>query len=153
MPKGKAAQTDFTTKGGQNMYFEEIEIGKVYKSTVTKPITGTEIDLVAQMSGMDLPGFLSAEFAKSKGFKDRVTPGIYVIASMMGLMAKQGFLADAIWTGATDISFRTPAFPGDRLSAEVEVISKKEGKRGGFVTYKWTINNQEGKLVAQGVNT
>jgi len=135
------------------MYFEEIEIGKVYKSTVTNPTAGTEIDLVAQMSGMDLPGFLDSEFAKSKGFKDRVTPGIYIMASMMGLMAKQGFLADAIWVAATDIAFKTPVFPGDRLSAEVEVVGKKEGKRGGTVTYKWTVNNQDGKLVAQGVNS
>lgn len=135
------------------MYFEEIEVGKVYRSPVTKPITGTEIDLVAQMSGMDLPGFLNADFAKGKGFKDRVTPGIYVIGSMMGLMAKHGFLADAIWVSATDISFKSPVFPGDRLSAEVEVLSKKEGKRGGPITYKWTVSNQEGKLVAQGVNT
>lgn len=135
------------------MYFEDIEIGKVYTSTVTKPITGTEIDLVAQMSGMDLPGFLSADFARNMGFKDRVTPGIYIIACMMGLMAKQGFLADAIWIAASDISFKTPAFPGDRLSAEVEVLSKKAGKRGGPVTYKWKIHNQEGKLVAEGVNT
>jgi len=135
------------------MFFEEVEIGKGYKSTVTKPITGTEIDLVAQISGMDLPGFLDSEFAKSKGFKDRVTPGVHIIASMMGLMAKHGFLADAIWMSATDIAFKTPVFPGDRLSAEVEVVSKKEGKRGGPVTYAWTVKNQEGKLVAQGVNT
>ena len=37
--------------------------------------------------------------------------------------------------------------------AEVEVVGKKEGKRGGTVTYKWTVTNQDGKLVAQGVNT
>lgn len=136
------------------MYFEEVEIGKVYRSEVTKPITGTEIDIVAQMSGMDLPGFLNSEFAKGMGFKDRVTPGVYIIAGMFGLMAKQGFLYDAVWMGATDISFRSPVFPGDRISAWVEVVGKKEGKRGGGpVTYKWTVENQEGKLVAQGVNT
>ena len=105
------------------------------------------------MSGMDLPGFLDAGFAKSKGFKDRVTPGIYVMACMMGLMAKHGFLSDAIWVSATDIAFKTPVFPGDRLSAEAEVVGKKEGKRGGPVTYRWTVTNQDGKLVAQGVNT
>lgn len=135
------------------MYFEEIEIGKVYRPAVTKPITGTEIDLVAQMSGMDLPGFLNADFARNMGFKDRVTPGVYIIASMMGLLAKQGFLADAIWMRATDISFRTPVFPGDRLSAEAEVLEKKAGKRGGPVNYRWKVQNQEGKLVAEGVNT
>jgi acyl dehydratase len=102
---------------------------------------------------MDLPGFLDAEFAKTWGFKDRVTPGAYLIACMMGLMAKQGFLADAVWVGATDVSFRTPVLPLDKLSAQVEVVSKKPAKRGGFVTYKWTIKNQRDELVATGTNT
>lgn len=136
------------------MYFEEVEVGKVYRSEVRKPITGTEIDMVAQMSGLDLPGFLDAEFARSKGFKDRLTPGVYTMACMMGLMAKHGFLSDAVFIGATDISFKAPVFPGDRISAAVEILGKKEGKRGGGpVTYKWTVENQEGKLIAQGVNT
>lgn len=135
------------------MYFEEIETGKVYRPEITKPITGTEIDIVAQLTGMDLPGFLNSDFARNKGFKDRVTPGIHLMGSMMGLMAKQGFLADAIWVSATDISFKTPVYPGDRIAAEVEVLSKKEGKRGGFVTYRWKIENQDKKLVAEGVNT
>ncbi|MBN2255767.1 MAG: MaoC family dehydratase [Deltaproteobacteria bacterium] len=136
------------------MLYEEIEVGTVYKSITTKPITGTEIDLFAQMSGMDLPGFLDAEFARGWGFKDRVVPGAYVIACMMGLMAKQGFLSDAVWTGATDISFKTPVIPGDRLSAEVEPLAKKESKRGGgLITYRWRIKNQEGKPIAEGTNT
>ena len=136
------------------MFYEEVEEGKVYKSVTTKPITGTEIDLFAQMSGMDLPGFLDVEFAKGWGFKDRVTPGAYLIACMMGLMAKQGYLADAVWMGAENISFKTPVFPGDRLSAEAEVLKKKESKRGGGpITYKWRLKNQEDKLVAEGINT
>ena len=136
------------------MFFEEIKEGETYKSTTTKPITGTDIDFIAQLSGMDLPGFLDGEFAKKWGFKDRVTPGPYLIASMMGLMAKHGFLADAVWTGATDISWRTPVHPGDRISAEFEVVNKKESRRGGgFITYKWKIVNQDDKLVGEGINT
>lgn len=136
------------------MFYEEIEEGKIYKSISTKPITGTEIDLFAQMSGMDLPGFLDAEFARGWGFKDRVTPGPYIIGCMMGLMAKHGFLADAVWTGATDISFRTPLVPGDRMSAEVEPIGKKDSKRGGgLITYRWRIKNQDDKLIGEGTNT
>jgi acyl dehydratase len=136
------------------MFYEEIEAGRVYKTISTKPITGTEIDLFAQMSGMDLPGFLDAAFARRWGFKDRVTPGPYIIGCMMGLMAKQGFLADAVWTGATDISFKTPVVPGDRISAEVEPIAKKDSKRGGgLITYRWRIKNQDDKLVAEGTNT
>ncbi len=136
------------------MYYEDLEMGKIYKSDAVKTITGTEIDLVAQISGMDLPGFLSPAFAQRRGFKDRVTPGVYVIACMIGLMAKQGFLADVVaMMGIRDASFRIPLYPGDRVSAETEALSVKETKLGGAVTYKWSVFNQEGKLAAEGTNT
>ncbi|MBN2568251.1 MAG: MaoC family dehydratase [Deltaproteobacteria bacterium] len=136
------------------MFFEEIKEGDVIRPALTKPITGTEIDLVAQLSGMDLPGFLDAKFAKGWGFKDRVTPGPYLIGCLIGLLAKHGFLADAVWTGATNIFWRTPVCPGDRLSAEVTVTGKKGAKRGGgFITYKWVLKNQNDECVGEGVNT
>lgn len=134
------------------MFFEDVYEGYSFK-TGTKPITGTEIDIIAQMSGMDLPGFLDDEFAKGWGFKARVVPGAYLIACMMGLMAKQGFLADAVWTTADGISWKTPVHPGDKIYAEAEVIGIKEIKRGGLVTYAWTINKNNGSVVAQGQNT
>lgn len=49
---------------------------------------------------------------------------------MVGLMAKQGFLADAVMQGTEKMSFKTPVFPGDTLVAEVEVTDKKGAKRG-----------------------
>jgi acyl dehydratase len=63
-------------------------------------------------------------------------------------------LADAVWTAADGISFRTPVHPGDKIYVEAEVINKKETKRkAGLVTYKWTIRNQNDDIVAQGKNT
>ncbi len=136
------------------MYYEDVEIGKVYKADVGKTITGTEIDLVAQLSGLDLPGFLDAEAAKKWGFRDRVTPGPYILACMFGLMARQGFLSNAVWMGAEQISLKSPVFPRDKISAQVEVVSKKPSKRGGGpVTYRFQVTNQEGTLIAEGVST
>ncbi|KUG04550.1 hypothetical protein ASZ90_018041 [hydrocarbon metagenome] len=135
------------------MFFEDASVG--YKFTTgTKPITGTEIDIVAQLSGADLPGFLDDEFAKGWGFKARVAPGAYLILCMMGLMAKQGFLADAVWTSADGISWKTPVHPGDRIYVDTEVVATKELKRkGGLVTYNWAIKKQSDIIVAQGQNT
>lgn len=133
------------------MYFEDVEIGKVYKAEISKPITGSEIDIVAQLSGMELPGFLDSEFAKGKGFRDRVTPGPYILACMVGLMAKQGFLADAVMISVENIRFKSPAYPGDRLLAEVEVKSKNESRRGGGTcNYDWRVHNQNNELLAEG---
>ncbi len=135
------------------MFFEDVNEGYAF-TTGTKPITETETDIVAQMSGADLPGFLNDEIAKGWGFKARVVPGAYLILCMMGLMAKQGFLADAIWTAADGISWKTPVHPSDKIYAEAEVTATKEMKRGGgLVTYKWTIKNQNNDVVAQGQNT
>lgn len=136
------------------MFYEDVEVGQIFKSDRGKTITGTEIDLVAQLSGLDLPGFLDTEVAKKWGFKDRVAPGPYVVACMFGLMARQGFLSNALWMGAQDIAFKSPVFPGDKISAEVEVLSKKPSKRGGGpVTYTWRVKNQDGVLIAEGTNT
>ena len=136
------------------MFYEDVEIGMKVKSDLRKPITGTEIDMVCQLSGLDHPNFLNPERAKKYGFKDRVVPGAYTLACLFGLMLKQGFLADALWTGAESLSFKTPVFPGDLLAAECEVVNKKEFKKGGgFVTYKWKVLNQDEKLIAEGVNT
>lgn len=134
------------------MFFEDVHEGYLFK-TGTKPITGTEIDIVAQMSGMDLPGFLDDEAARGWGFKARVVPGAYLIACMMGLMAKQGFLADAVWTAANGITWKNTVHPGDKIYAESEVIGTKETKRGGLVTYAWTIKKDDDIIVAQGQNT
>jgi acyl dehydratase len=135
------------------MFFEDVEEGRLYTSSLKKPITGTEIDTVCQMSGMDHPGFLNREVAKAWGFKDRVTPGAYLIACMFAMM-KQDFLSNAVWMGSENISFKNPVFPNDVLSAECEALSKKEAKRGGGpVTYRWRIKNQEDTLVAEGTNT
>jgi acyl dehydratase len=136
------------------MLYEEVEVGKTYVSNIKKPITGSEIDFVTQLSGLDHPGFLDAEFAKTLGFKDRATPGFYILGAMMGLLYKGGFLADAaIWTGSTNLSFKTPVFPGDTISAEAKVVSKRATRRFGLVTYDWTIRNQRDEVVATGTNT
>ncbi len=135
------------------LYFEEIKEGYSF-TTSSKPITGTEIDMVAQLSGADLPGFLDNEFAQSWGFKARVAPGAYLILSMMGLLAKQGFLANAVWVTADGISWKNPVHPGDRIHVDCEVVGTKEMKRGGgLVSYHWKIINQNQQLVAQGTNT
>jgi acyl dehydratase len=136
------------------MYYEDVREGDTFKSTVQKPITGTEIDMVCQLSGLDHPNFLNPNRAKQYGFKDRVVPGAYTLACMFGMMLKQGFLADALWTQAESVSFKLPIFPGDLLSTECEVKTKKEYKRGGgFVSYHWKITNQDDKVVAEGENT
>ncbi|MBN2568082.1 MAG: MaoC family dehydratase [Deltaproteobacteria bacterium] len=136
------------------MFFEEVEVGKIYKSDGSKTVTGTEIDLVAQLAGLDLPGFLDPEAAKGWGFKDRVAPGPYILGCGIGLMAKQGFLADAVLVNVDGLSFKTPVYPRDKIKAETEVTDKKPSSRGGGrVLYKFRVLNQDDQVVLESSNT
>ena len=135
------------------MYYEDIKIGDVFKSNLKKIITGTEIDLIAQISGLDHPNFLDPERAKQYGFKDRVVPGPYIMLCMLGLMLKQGFLSDALFVYVEEIRFKKPLFPGDSLSVEIDVTGKKESRKGGgSIIYNWKVLNQNDDIVAVGIN-
>ena len=70
---------------------------------------------------------------------------------MVGLMAKQGFLADAVMVGVDSIRFKSPAYPADRLTAETEVKESRRG--GGLCNYDWRVFNQNNELIAGGNST
>lgn len=135
------------------MFFDEVPENYSFK-TPTKPITGTEVDLAAQLSGMDLPAFLDDEAAQKWGFKKRVVPGAYLLCCVIGLLAKQGFLADAVWINS-EVAFKSTVHPGDTVYVDNQVISKTENKKRncGFVTYKWALKNQHDVVLAEGTNT
>ncbi len=137
------------------MYFDEISIGdKVV--TRKRTITGSEIDLICAMTGLDLPGFLEDEFAKNYGFRARVCPGAYVMACAYGLLVEHGFLSHAIaWASSGEVRLKRPVHPGDRIYVEAEVLNKKETrhKDRGLITYTFVIKNQNDEEVIVTQNT
>ncbi len=136
------------------MYFNEVPDDYNFR-TPSKPLTGTEVDLVSQLSGMDLPAFLDDQAAKKWGFKCRVVPGAYLLSCVIGLLVRQGFLVDAVWAALNDVSFKNPAYPGDIIHVENKVLNKKANSKrnSGFITYRWTLKNQDDLVLVEGTNT
>ena len=129
------------------------DIGEKYVSDETRLITPTELDLFCNATGMRGSAFLSDEAARSLGMKSRLLPGAMSLAILFSLLGK--FLGSAVFTGLNNLRLLAPVYPYDTLSAETEVIGKKETSKGdrAFVTYAWTLKNQDGVTVAQGENT
>jgi acyl dehydratase len=129
------------------------DIGEKYVSDETRLITATELDLFCSVTGMRGSAFLSDEAARSLGMKSRLLPGAMSLAILFSLLGK--FLGSAVFTGLNNLRLMAPVYPYDTLSAETEVIGKKETSKGDrvFVTYAWTLKNQDGVTVAQGENT
>ena len=129
------------------------DIGEKYVGTGTRLITPTELDMFCNITGMRGDVFLSDEAAKSFGMKTRVLPGAMSLAILFSLLGE--FLQSAIFTGLNNLKLLAPVFPYDKLRAEAEVLNKKETSKGDrvFVTYLWTLKNQDEVTVAQGENT
>ena len=129
------------------------DIGEKYVGGATRLVTATELDMFCDITGMRGDVFLNDEAAKSMGMKSRVLPGAMSLAILMSLLGE--FLGPAIFTGLTNLRLLAPVCPYDRLSAEAEVLGKKETSKGDrvFVTYSWTLKNQDEVTVAQGENT
>ena len=128
-------------------------IGEKYVSDETRLITPTELDMFCNITGMRGDAFLSDEAARSLGMKSRLLPGAMSLAILFSLLGK--FLGGAVFTGLNNLRLLSPVYPYDKLGAEAEVIGKKETSKGDrvFVTYSWTLKNQDDVPVAQGENT
>jgi 2-methylfumaryl-CoA hydratase len=129
------------------------DIGEKYVSDETRLITPTELDLFCNVTGMRGSAFLNDEAARAMGMKSRLLPGAMSLAILFSLLGK--FLGSAVFTGLNNLRLMAPVYPYDTLSAETEVIGRKETSKGDrvFVTYAWTLKNQDGVTVAQAENT
>ena len=131
----------------------EREVGEKFVGTQSRLITPTELDIFCDITGMRGDAFLNDEAARSMGMKSRVLPGAMSFAILFSVIGE--FLGPAIFTGLNNMRLLAPVFPYDRLRAETEVIAKKVTSKGdrAFVTYTWTLKNQDDVIVAQGDNT
>jgi oxepin-CoA hydrolase/3-oxo-5,6-dehydrosuberyl-CoA semialdehyde dehydrogenase len=135
-------------------HIQNMEVGDriVTKSRV---ITKTDLELYAISTGDTHPMFLGEEYAKERGWKTQLVPGLLSFSIAVGLLIQSGFIADVIaFMGTDKLRFNAPAYPYDTIRVEAEVLSKKETKKGNWIcSYKWVIRNQRDEAVAEGENT
>ena len=126
------------------MYFEDFIKGQCIK-TRSRTITSTDIDLFAAITGAVNPLFLHDEFAKKQGLKGRIAPGALTFSL---LLYSVGALDQAIaFMGIEKLKFLELVCPNDILTANVEVIDKRETKKEdrGIVIFNSILINQKNR--------
>ena len=133
--------------------FADREIGDKYASSKARLVTPTELDMFCNITGMRGEAFLSDEAARAMGMKSRLLPGAMSLAILFSLIDE--FVGGAVFTKMNNLSLVAPVYPYDKLSAELEVVGKKETSKGDrvFMTYNWVLKNQDEVTVAQAENT
>lgn len=117
------------------------------RATWSKTITAADIEAFAALTGDRNPLHLDDAFARRSRFGRPVAHGVLVagvISAALGMVLPG---PGAIYLSQT-LKFLRPVYPGDTVTATIEVIAIREDK--GVVTLRTTCANQAGVPVVDG---
>ena len=131
-------------------YFEDFEIGDVYKHPYGRTITETDNIWFTLLTNNSNQMHFNDHYAKQSTFGQYLVNSGLTVAMVLGLSVldvSQNGMANLGWT---DIRLPAPVFVGDTLYAESLVVDKRESKSrpyAGVVTVKTRGLKQDGTVV------
>ena len=133
-------------------YFEEFEVGAVYKHWPAKTVTEADDHLFCLITMNHHPLHINDVYAAGSQQGRNVVVGPYVYSLALG-MSVSDISGKAIANLATEeLSHPAPVFHGDTLFAETEVLEVRESRSKpdrGTVKVHTRVLNQDGVLVAE----
>jgi acyl dehydratase len=134
-------------------YYEELEMGAVYKHSIGRTITETDNVLFSTLTMNTQPLHLNEDFASRTQFGQRIVNGIFTMGLVVGLSVAE--LTDGTIVanlGYDNIKHPLPVFHGDTVYAETIILEKRESKSNpdrGVVRLKQVGRNQKGEVVVE----
>jgi acyl dehydratase len=107
-------------------YYEELEVGTVYKHWPSRTVNEYDNTLFALLSMNQNPLFIDREYARTQpaGRCPVVDTLVFSLAVGMSVADTTGKAITNL--GYESVEFLHPLFPGDSLCAESEVLEKRE---------------------------
>ncbi len=136
-------------KSFSGRYFEDFGIGQHLVHAVPRTLHGGDISTYIALTGDRHPLASSTELARSLGFQREVLPDLLVFHVVFGQSVPDVSHNATANLGYADVRFLRPAYPGDTLVAESEVIGLREVSSGeaGVVYVRTRGTNQKGQEV------
>jgi acyl dehydratase len=135
------------------MYFDEFTIGHRVR-TAARTITEADIVGFAGLSGDFNQIHVDAVYAATTPFKARVAHGLCTLSIASGLAVQTGIMEGTIlaFREIIEWKFSAPAYIGDTIHVEIEVVETKALPRlgGGAVTLVLDVQNQDGTTIQKG---
>ena len=125
--------------------YEEIHIGD--KASFTKTISESDIYQFAGITGDYNPVHINSEYAKQSVFKERVAHGILTAGFISAVLGTKLPGTDTIYL-SQHLDFKAPVKIGDTITAEVEVLEKKDRKK--IIRLRTIVKNQLDVIVVDG---
>ena len=132
-------------------FYEQLEVGQVIRHEPSRTVTEADNVLFCALTMNPQPLHLDHEFARASEFGRPLVNGLYTLGLMMGLTVFDTTLGTTAGNlGFDRIEYRGPVFYGDTLTAETEVVSKRESRsrpEWGIVEFEHRARNQHGEVV------
>lgn len=125
--------------------FEDLSIGM--KESFSREVTASMVEDFCRMTGDVNPLHTDEDFARGKGFKDRVVYGL-LTTSFLSTLAGVYLPGERSLIREVDVKMKKPVFVGDILTVTGEVENIREEL--GFFVMKVSIVNQNGDKVMRG---
>jgi acyl dehydratase len=129
--------------------YDALEVGSSALSP-ERTITAADLDGMVAVGGYTHPLFTDPTYAASSAFGQRPVPGQGLMLVMGGLAEQSGIFDDTtIGLVAFDVvRFLAPAFAGDTVRLDMEVIAKERDHAGrGVLVFAWLLHRDETLLV------
>ena len=135
--------------------FLDKEVGYTY-TTEEMTVTPEDVDTIYTFLGQRETLFTDDDFARSLelNLQGKIVAGAFTLLMRGKLVATVGLAYDAVQLGLNDVKFLSPAYIGDRLRLEGELLNKRTTSKGHVVvTWQWTVKNRNNTDIVTGVTT
>ena len=109
-------------------YYEELEIGTVYRHAITRTVTETDNLLFTALTHNGVAASGRGIF-QDQMFGKRLVNSNFTLSLVAGVQVMDLTLGTTLANmGYSDVKFPAPVFIGDTIYTETEVISKRESE-------------------------
>lgn len=134
-------------------YFEELEVGSVYRHEITRTVTELDNVLFSTLSMNPQPLHLDEEFGRQTIYGSRVVNSLFTLSLVVGVSVSDLTLGTTLGNlGFDKVEFPAPVRHGDTIRVETEIIDKRESRsrpNAGIVWFEHRGFNQHGQLVCR----
>jgi acyl dehydratase len=139
-------------RGG--LYFEDMEVGKLYEQRYTRTVTQMDNMLFSNMTLNPQPLHIDRHFCETETeWGQPLMNSLFTLGLMIGMSVNDLTVGTTIANlGMTEVKFPNPLFPGDTVHSTTEIIGKRESKSrpdAGILELHHRAYKQDGKLVAE----
>lgn len=135
----------------RGLYFEEFEIGAVYKHAFRRTVTEADNILFTSLTMNVAPIHLDAEYAKTTIHGRPLVNSLFTVALIGAFHVPELTMGTTLGNlGYEEVRFPRPVFHGDTLRGETTIVDKRESKSredSGIVWFEHRGYNQNDELV------